>query len=129
MKQIELTEYINKLTNDFKEIVIKNIHLACLIRSDEARDNGITLHGNEYLYVRNGLVVKVKYERLLLDIDDDVICEITEVNKHEKKEMGIYLKGMPIEMILDMIQNFPVPSYTIYRRKYEEEKGDKKNNQ
>lgn len=128
MNKIELTEYINKLAYDFRETVIKNIKLACLIRSDEARDEGITLHGDDYFYVRNGLVVGIRYERLLLDIDDEVICEFTEVKDGKKKGTGMYLKGMPIEMILDMIQNFPVPSYTIYRRKYEEEKGDKKNN-
>ena len=113
MKKIELTEYINKIANDFKETLVRNITFACLIDYDEVKDNGITLHGNEYFYVRNGFVVKVKYDRLMLDIDDDVICEITEVTKHEKKEMGIYLKGMPIEMILDMIQNFP--SHVLYK--------------
>lgn len=113
MKKIYLTENINKLADVFKKTVVRDITYACLIRYDEAKDNGITLHGNEYLYVRNGLVVKVKYNRLLLDIDDDVICEITEITKHEKKEMGIYLKGMPIEMILDMIQNFP--SHVLYK--------------
>lgn len=81
----------------------------CFIRYDEAKDNGITLHGNVYSYVRDGFsedyIVKVSYDRLLLDIDDEVICEFTEDRGGEKKECGMYLKGMSIEMILDMIQN------------------------
>lgn len=106
---IELPEYINKISEDFRDTVLKHIKKMCLMRSDEARDNGITLHGNVYSYARCGFsedyVVRVTYERLLLDIDDEVICEFTEDRGGEKKGCGMYLKGMSIEMILDMINN------------------------
>lgn len=106
---IEFPEYINKISEDFRNTVIRHITDMCLTRFDEAKDNGITLHGNVYSYVRNGFsedyVAKVSYDRLLLDIDDEVICEFTEDNAGKKKEKGMYLRGMPIEMILDMIQN------------------------
>ena len=105
---MNVTEYINKISEDFRDTVLKHIRNVCLMRSDEAKDNGITLHGNVYSYVRNGfsedIVVKVSYDRLLLDIDDEVICEFTE-DCGEKKEMGMYIRGMSIDMILDMIQN------------------------
>lgn len=106
---MNVIEYINKISDDFRDTVIKHITNVCLVRSTEAKDNGITLHGNVYSYARCGFsedyIVKVTYDRLLLDIDDEVICEFTEDSAGEKKEKGMYLKGMPIEMILDMIQN------------------------
>lgn len=102
---MNVTEYINKTADDFRDTMIKHIKQMCFIRYDEAKDNGITLHGNVYSYVRNGFVVRVSYDRLLLDIDDEVICEFTEDNAGEKKSMGMYLKGMPIDMILNMVQN------------------------
>lgn len=106
---IEPIEYINKLAEDFRDTVIKHIKNICLTKFDEARDNGITLHGNVYSYARCGFsedyVVRVSYDRLLLDVDDEVICEFTEDRGGEKKGCGMYLRGMSIEMILDMIQN------------------------
>lgn len=106
---MNVTEYINKIAEDFKDTMIKHIKQMCFIRYDEAKDNGITLHGNVYSYIRNGFsedyVAKVSYDRLLLDIDDEVVCEFTEDNGGEKKEYGVYLKVMSIEMIIDMIQN------------------------
>lgn len=103
---MNVTEYINKIAEDFRDTMIKHIRNMCFMRYDEAKDNGITLHGNVYSYVRDGFsVVKISYDRLLLDIDDEVICEFTEDRCGEKKEMGIYLKVMSIEMIRDMVQN------------------------
>ena len=106
---MNVTEYINKISEDFKDTMIKHIKQMCFIRYDEAKVNGITLHGNVYSYVRDGfsedVIVKVSYERLLLDMDDDVICEFTEDCDGEKKEMGMHLRGMSIEMIHDMVQN------------------------
>lgn len=108
MKRIELSEYIDHLESDLRQIIIRHI------RSLGIDSEPVTLYGNFYYYVNDECtdITKISWKSIHCNCEGQLYVKYIEEDNifSEKKEQWQYLDSLETQMLLDIVQN-------IYRRK------------